>query len=418
MKRKRKGIGCLIILLAVIFIAVAAAAAVFFISLRGTGDYGEIIRRSSADSSADQDTDLQESETEKDAEESSAADTDADTDTAGAFYYSLLNKKEQEFYRQIYQGVAAMKECVELKTGEETDVSRIYNYVMYDCPELFWCTGASRMSIYSERTEFYAEYTCSADEKERRQEQIDAAAAECIGTMPAGASEYDQIRHVYEYLIRTVDYDMSASDNQNIYSALAGKRSVCAGYSRAAQYLLNKRGIECIYVLGTSETQASHAWNIVNCDGKYYQMDVTYADPVFYQEETGTLLPDEMVNYDYLCTTDDEMMRDHIQSTDYPYPSCNSGDLDYYVLNGMYHSTFDENEILSEMEAGIYAGEEMYVCKFGDRTEYENAMNSMVSYLMQQAAQTLAQTYGKDNVRYSYINDDVHYKITVIWDYQ
>ena len=38
-----------------------------------------------------------------------------------------------------------------------------------------------------------------------------------------------KIRYVYEYLVNTVDYDENAPDNQNIYSALVGKSSVCAG---------------------------------------------------------------------------------------------------------------------------------------------------------------------------------------------
>ena len=54
-----------------------------------------------------------------------------------------------------------------------------------------------------------------------------------------------------------------APDNQNIYSALVGKRTVCAGYARSAQYLLQKMGMECIYVTGTCANGEAHAWNQV-----------------------------------------------------------------------------------------------------------------------------------------------------------
>ena len=105
--------------------------------------------------------------------------------------------------------------------------------------------------------------------------------------LDGNASEYDKIKYIFEYLVNTVDYNMEAPDNQNIYSALAGKASVCAGHSRAAQYLLQQTGIECIYVTGTIPGQGAHAWNIVKCGGQYYQMDVTFGDPVFLETESG-----------------------------------------------------------------------------------------------------------------------------------
>ena len=46
------------------------------------------------------------------------------------------------------------------------------------------------------------------------------------------------------------DYDDAAEDNQNICSVFIGKKSVCAGYSKAMQYLMEKQGLFCTYVTG------------------------------------------------------------------------------------------------------------------------------------------------------------------------
>ena len=70
------------------------------------------------------------------------------------------------------------------------------------------------------------------------------------------ASEYDRIKYVYEYVIRTVDYVADARDSQNLFSALVGKESVCAGYARETQYLLEKLGVFCTYVTGTTRGTA------------------------------------------------------------------------------------------------------------------------------------------------------------------
>ena len=156
-------------------------------------------------------------------------------EVASDFYYQQLSEAEQTVYREMLQGVNGMEETIRIHAGKGDDAGKIYEYLLYDRPELFWCDGTTRMTIYEDYTEMSPGYTCTAAEKEQRQAQIDAAAEECMAGIGADASDYDRIRYVYEYIVSTVDYDENAPDNQNIYSALALRRSVCAGYSRAAQ---------------------------------------------------------------------------------------------------------------------------------------------------------------------------------------
>ena len=336
----------------------------------------------------------------------------------GSFYYKQLNSAEQLIYRELLQGVQDMEACISLHAGRDDRPEKVYEYLLYDRPELFWCMGSSQMTVYEERTEFYPAYVCAEDEREWRQDEIDAAVQECRAGIDGSASEYDRIRYVYEYLVNTVDYDEDAPDNQNIYSALVGKRSVCAGYSRAAQYLLNGMGIECIYVVGTAQGQEAHAWNIVNCDGKYYQMDVTFGDPVFLSSESGENLPANIIYYDYLCCTDGEIRADHTPSDEVAYPSCESDDLNYYRMNGMYYDSCDPQILLSDMNDSIYEGREMFVCKFSSSEIYQNAHDSVIEELFPKAAQTLGSVYGLAQVKYTYIEDETHNKITGFWNYQ
>lgn len=336
----------------------------------------------------------------------------------GDFYYQQLSEADQTVYRELLQGVQGMKECILLHAGRDDQPARVYEYLLYDRPELFWCDGSSRMTVYDSYTEFYPGYTCTAQVREQRQAEIDAAAEACISGTDAGASEYERIKYVFEYIVNTVDYDENAPDNQNIYSALVGKSSVCAGYSRAAQYLLGKLGIEAVYVVGSVEGQGAHAWNIVCCDGRYYQMDVTFADPVFYSAESGEKLPENVINYDFLCCTDQEIAADHVQSSEVPYPVCDRDDLNYYRLNGMYYDSFDAQILLSDMNSSIYAGEEMFVCKFSDADVYGRARDALVNDLFPKAAQNLASAYGLSSVKYTYVEDGVHCKVTVFWNYE
>lgn len=84
--------------------------------------------------------------------------------------------------------------------------------------------------------------------------------------------------------------------NQSAYSALVYGRTVCAGYARALQYLLQQFDIPCYYVTGYAGE--NHAWNIVKLDDGYYNVDSTWDDT-------------NPNTYDYFNCSDDEYAKDH-----------------------------------------------------------------------------------------------------------
>ena len=58
-------------------------------------------------------------------------------------------------------------------------------------------------------------------------------------------------------------------------------------------------------------TGEAHAWNLVKCDGEYYYVDTTWGDPVFLQEENALETIGNEITYDYLCCSDDELLKTH-----------------------------------------------------------------------------------------------------------
>ena len=172
-----------------------------------------------------------------------------------------------------------METVIHVSTADDTKLQKVFEYIMYDMPTLFWCDRSWSGSKYlsENRTEISPGYTCTKAERDVRQNQVDEAVGQCLSGIDKDADDYTKIKAVFEYLVNTVDYDKNAADNQNVYSALVGKRSVCAGYARSTQLLLEKLGIQCLYVEGTAgENNEAHAWNIVKCNGKYYQIDTTW----------------------------------------------------------------------------------------------------------------------------------------------
>lgn len=101
---------------------------------------------------------------------------------------------------------------------------------------------------------------------------------------------------------------MSAEMNQSAYSTLVNGRTVCAGYARAFQYLMQQLGVPCYYCTGYAGE--SHAWNIIRLDDGYYNVDATWDDT-----GDGT--------YDYFNKTDADYAGSHLRQEMSVYlPSC------------------------------------------------------------------------------------------------
>lgn len=98
-------------------------------------------------------------------------------------------------------------------------------------------------------------------------------------------SDLQKIIILHDYLAVNCEYDEENLLADTIppmsyksYGALVNRMAVCQGYALAYKYLLNKAGIECYMVESKS---MNHAWNLVKLDGEFYQVDVTWDDPIW-----------------------------------------------------------------------------------------------------------------------------------------
>ena len=127
-------------------------------------------------------------------------------------------------------------------------------------------------------------------------------------TQVQNLGDYEKERRIHDLLIEKIEYDKGADMNQSAYSALVEKKSVCAGYARAYQYLMQRMGIPCYYCTGYAGQD--HAWNIVALDDGYYNVDVTWDDTPGGE-------------YDYFNKTDEDYANTHIrQDMSINLPQC------------------------------------------------------------------------------------------------
>ena len=206
----------------------------------------------------------------------------------GMYAYETLNDEEKMVYDEITYAIEQRLTSIQVSTTDEDLLDKAYWAVRYDHCEYFW-TESYQYEIYTNYKEevvklvFMPIFTMSDQEQASYQQQIDAKVQEILAAAPVDGSDYDKALYVYHTLIDQTDYNMDAEHNQNMISVFLNKETVCLGYSYGAQYLLSALDIPCTTVFGVSEG-ANHSWNLIQMDGDYYYMDVTWGEVSYWQE--------------------------------------------------------------------------------------------------------------------------------------
>jgi len=139
---------------------------------------------------------------------------------------------------------------------------------------------------------------------------VDAMIAKIIKELKLeAATDYQKVKLIHDYIINNSSYDLSMRKS-SAYNLLVDKSAVCEGYALAAYRLFLAAGLESRIISGLGNNEP-HAWNIVKVDGKWYNIDLTWDDPV---SSSGK----PILKYDYFLKSDSDF-KGHIR-----YPEFNS----------------------------------------------------------------------------------------------
>lgn len=130
--------------------------------------------------------------------------------------------------------------------------------------------------------------------------QINQKINQAYQEVKPGMTQVEKALVLHDYLVRNTQYLEKQGKGYRLseWGALVKGKANCQGYTLAYGLLLQRAGIPFRYV---RSTQMKHIWNMIQIDGKWYHVDVTWDDPVDTikgKDQLGLVMHDR-----FLCST-------------------------------------------------------------------------------------------------------------------
>lgn len=256
-------------------------------------------------------------------------------------YYHMLNDTLQKLYRQIYANAKDLTaEFVPVELVASPLLKNAFTAVVNDHPELFWVDTSYEYKYTGKGTaEMDLHFNETAEDLESLKALFDNRAEEVLSGARGLSSDYEKETYVHDKLLENLTYQLKAPLNQSAYSGIVSGKTVCAGYARSFQYLMQQLSVPCYYCTGYSGE--NHAWNIIKLDDVYYNVDVTWDDA-------------EPNTHDYFNCSDADYAKDHARRDLSVYlPPCNGnqngGEENVQAKRTLEEAGFTEEQILTDL---------------------------------------------------------------------
>lgn len=190
----------------------------------------------------------------------------------------------EEALKSAYDSFAAECDLTEFQILT-SDIGSVIAEVLNTNPGYFYVdSGFSYYYSGSYVTKVVIKYEYAEADAAPMVEAFDEAVAVAVEGADESWTEMEKALYINEYLARNCEYDTTYAREfrHSAYGALVNKVAVCQGYALAYVVLAEELGLNCEVVTSYS---MNHAWNMIEVNDKYYQVDTTWNDPI--NDKTG-----------------------------------------------------------------------------------------------------------------------------------
>lgn len=321
------------------------------------------------------------------------------------YHYAQLEPVEQYAYNAVLSVIDTFPQEIKVPVLTKEQLHNFYTALLYDNPALFYLGNSPTVRQTRKSAVFCPQYIMDAADYASMLRKCDAAADKILHRAQETDTDFEKERVVHDLLIAQCSYSEKDSNlyKSSIYGVLSAGSAACEGYAKTAKYLLDKLSIPCYVVTGSSTPPGSltqaHMWNIVQIDGDWYHLDLTWDDPVL--EKGGNL-----ISYAYFNVTDSQIRATH---TDYEsVNACTATQQNYFVRERLAFVDFgaaEQERTVALAVRMLDLGSDGFELKFGSQSGYETAQqvlfeNEKIYELLQKIKDASGSEFATDRVSY------------------
>lgn len=292
------------------------------------------------------------------------------------YYYDQMSEDAQKVYDELKSAILECKKKIKINAsiGQE-DFDMVAELLILHDPVTFNVANIEANNVTKKSADFTIQYVYSKETFDKMVTAYEKKVDSILAKLEGETNKYKKIRIIHDEIIKNTVYDLESSANDNIYGTLVKKKGKCDGYAKSFAYICGKAGIRTVTVIGSAVQDNSaelHMWNKVYYNNKWYNVDVTWDDPVSNMKRN--------LKYDYFMISDKEIGRSHTEDNlSFKVPKAEDDSISYYKVNKKYVEDFDSAKSL--IKSGLTSAAKNRVPYYEFKCSSKSLLNEVEAYI-------------------------------------
>ncbi len=342
------------------------------------------------------------------------------------YYYNQMTDEAQEVYDTLKDAVLECKKTITIKCDiEQEDFEKIAELLILHDPMTFNLKDIEAKSATRTSITFKLKYRYSKESYEKMVASYEKAVDKILAKLDDDMTTYSKIKTIHDSIANLAVYDMDYKLSDTMYGTIVKKKGKCDGYAKTFSYICGQAGIRTVTVIGNdiySTDGTLHMWNKVYYNKRWYNVDVTWDDPV------GNMKNNR--RYDFFMVSDKSLSKTHTEDNlSFTVPAAKDSSKTYFKVYKKYAEDTASAKALiqSEMDKAAKNGAKYITLQCATDSVYKNVCKYVNDI---EAICKVLEKSGKKNKNlvtdlYSYGNNDeyrtikiyIFYKNTDLDDY-
>lgn len=230
--------------------------------------------------------------------------------SAGQFVYRnremILDEwntgRDIDIYEKLEDGLTSQEDKIFVQRYHltESELNAVWNDLLCSHPEIFYVSDTYQYVTVGLHVQYVLpSYEYTGKELKQAKKLYKKELKAITNQVDSDWTDLEKALFLHDYLATHYAYDETLKLS-NAYEMLTEKSGVCQAYMLTYQALLQQVGVPCTYVISKD---MEHSWNLVQIDGEWYHVDLTYDDPTF--DRLGK------AEHNYFLVSDEKLAADH-----------------------------------------------------------------------------------------------------------